>query len=64
MQSGADITQSNTICYCTQHNGKWSKTYIRVNINPHPKYRIYASVNRVSIGSDNCMLPIRRQAII
>ena len=26
--------------------------------------RIYASVNRVSIGSDNGLSPIRRQAII
>ena len=26
--------------------------------------RIYASVNRVSIGSDNGLSPVRRQAII
>ena len=29
-----------------------------------PQNHIYASVNRVSIGSDNGLLPIRRQAII
>ena len=29
-----------------------------------PKCRIYASVNRVNIGSDNGLSPIRRQAII
>ena len=29
-----------------------------------PLVRIYASVNRVSIGSDNALSPIRRQAII
>ena len=29
-----------------------------------PLCRIYASVNRVSIGSDNGLSPIRRQAII
>ena len=31
---------------------------------PHPKCRIYASVNRINIGSDNGLSPIRRQAII
>ena len=31
---------------------------------PPPNCRIYASVNRVSIGSDNGMSPIRHQAII
>ena len=29
-----------------------------------PEYRIYASVNRVSIGSDNGWFPIWCQAII
>ena len=29
-----------------------------------PLFRIYASVNRVSIDSDNGLSPIRRQAII
>ena len=29
-----------------------------------PKRRIYASVTRVNIGSDNGLSPIRRQAII
>ena len=31
---------------------------------PPPSYRIYASVNWVSNGSDNGLSPIRRQAII
>ena len=31
---------------------------------PPPQCHIYASVNRVSIGSDNGLSPIRRQAII
>ena len=31
---------------------------------PPPRCRIYVSVNRVSIGSDNGLSPIRRQAII
>ena len=29
-----------------------------------PKCRMYASLNRVDIGSDNGLSPIRRQAII
>ena len=40
---------------------------ISINSSPHlvPHIcRIYASVNRVSIGSDNGLSPIRRQAII
>ena len=35
----------------------------RWNWSP-PYYRQYASVNRVSIGSENGLSPIRRQAII
>ena len=30
----------------------------------YPLCRIYTSVNRASIGSDNVLLPIRHQAII
>ena len=37
---------------------------LRKVINSSPPSVAYASVNRVSIGSDNGLSPIRRQAII
>ena len=35
-----------------------------IKFTPPPQWRIYASLNRVSIGSDNGLSPIRCQAII
>ena len=37
---------------------------VKLNLTHLPMYRIYASVNWVSIGSDNGLSPIQRQAII
>ena len=37
---------------------------IQPSVTHLPQDHIYASVNRVSIGSDNGLLPIRRQAFI
>ena len=37
---------------------------LRLINSPTPQCRMYASVNRISIGSDNGLSPIRRQAII
>ena len=37
--------------------------YNRISL-PHPRWRIYASVNRISIDSDNGLSPIRRQCWI
>ena len=43
-----------------------SPTTTTPNTHPHPyrQGRIYASVNRITFGSDNGMSPARRQAII
>ena len=38
----------------------WNSIYQLIS----PKYRIYASVNQVGIGSDNCLSPFRRHVII
>ena len=47
------------------HDIGFSNYAIIPPINSSPPWcRIYASVNRVSIGSDNGLSPIQRQAII
>ena len=57
IQSGSSITLYNLI------NKTWNsqKTPFLTHL---PKYCIYVSVNQVSIGSDNGLSPIPRQAII
>ena len=58
-------------CLYDTMNDKFSNITIRLSFTEirklkliYPYYRIYASVNRVNIGSDNGLSPIRRQAII
>ena len=41
-----------------------NKKHERVHLTQLPPYCINASVNRVSIASDNGLAPVRRQAII
>ena len=38
--------------------------FVKQEVKSLPYYHIYASMNRVSIGSDNGLSPIRHQAII
>ena len=47
-----------------QNNAFSCRHYTHILLTHPPSCRIYASVNWVSIGSDNGLSPIRRQAII
>ena len=56
-------TKSLNDVYC-HHLAFKCHTYTHTVLNYPPYCRIYATVNHVSIGSDNGLSPIRRQAII
>ena len=50
-------------CILSEANNKGTSRYFHIINSSAPSF-LYASVNRVGIGSDNGLAPNRRQAII
>ena len=64
--SGLVQDYSNSIAYALELLQSWTKpsTCSYLLVNSSPPSAVYASVGQISIGSDNGLAPIWRQAMI